>query len=140
HARGLHVMASRRNRERSPNLGRSQEAQAAGPVSIPAGTPLPSGPCAGEQSRTYWIATGIVACLTFWLLFDSTITSLIRSWSDEQDYSHGFLVVPFAVLLLWLRRDSFPKESRIPGWGGLVLIGLSFGVRYVGERFYLTPL
>lgn len=140
-------MASRRNRERNPNLGRSHEtaapppkAPAARPASMPAAIPLPPGTSATDQSRTYWLATGIIVSLTCWLLFDTTIVNLIRSWSDEQDYSHGFLVVPFAVLLLWLRRESFPKESRIPGWGGLVLIALSFGVRHVGERFYLTPL
>jgi exosortase len=73
-------------------------------------------------------------------LFGPTLLRLIRAWDTEPDYSHGFLVAPFAAIMLWLRKDSMPKLSAIPGWGGLGLLLLSFVLRYVGERFFLTPL
>jgi len=37
--------------------------------------------------------------LTWWL-FGPTLRSLIHVWNTEPDYSHGFLVVPLAALML----------------------------------------
>jgi exosortase len=73
-------------------------------------------------------------------LYGPTLAGLAATWNREPDYSHGFLVAPFALLLFWLKRDSFPARSQIPGWGGLTLLAASFLVRYAGERFYLAPL
>lgn len=42
--------------------------------------------------------------------------------------------------MLWMRRESLPKYSAIPGWGGLAVLVASFGVRYAGERLFLVPL
>jgi exosortase len=72
--------------------------------------------------------------------FGPTVQGLIKTWDAEPDYSHGFLVPPFAAIMLWLRRESMPKNSVIPGWGGVLLLIASFGVRYAGERLFLTPL
>jgi len=92
------------------------------------------------QPRWYWAAAGLVTVALVPLLFGSTISSLVKAWNTEQDYSHGFLVAPFAVLMLWLRRESLPKDSRVPGWGGLSLLAAAFAVRYAGERLFLVPL
>jgi exosortase len=74
-------------------------------------------------------------------MFRTTIIeNLYRVWEMEPDYSHGFLVAPFAVALLWMRRDTLPRDSAVPGWGGLVLVLLGVALRYLGERLHLTPL
>lgn len=86
------------------------------------------------------MAAGLATSLLFLWLFGPTIGHLIGVWNTEQDYSHGFLVAPFAALMLWLRLDSFPKDSAVPGWGGVTLIAISFGVAYAGERLFLVPL
>jgi len=88
---------------------------------------------------TYWIVAGIVtACLTMWL-FGQTLDKLVEVWKSEHNYSHGFLVAPFAALLLWLRRDSLPPASH-PDWAGLFLIAAGFGLRLAGERLLLASL
>jgi exosortase len=92
-----------------------------------------------ETARAYWIAAGIVtACLTLWL-FGQTLGQLVHAWKSEHNYSHGFLVVPFAALLLWLRRGSFPPANH-PGWAGLILIVLGFALRLANERLLLASL
>jgi len=92
-----------------------------------------------EAGGWYWIAAGLLTvCLTVWL-FGQTLGQLVTTWKTEPDYSHGFLVVPFALLTLWLRRGSLPSSNR-PGWGGLILIAAGFGLRFTSERLFLTPL
>src|SRR5262245_41342944 len=39
-----------------------------------------------------------------WAYFP-TLGELVAAWSREADYAHGYLVVPIAVLFLWLRRS-----------------------------------
>ncbi|MGQ0634351.1 MAG: exosortase [Planctomycetaceae bacterium] len=90
--------------------------------------------------RAYWIAAAAVAAALLLWQFGPAIARMITFWNTEPDYSHGFLVAPFAVLLCWLRRDTFPKDSVVPGWAGLTLLVAGYGVGYAAERLFLTPL
>ena len=44
------------------------------------------------------------------------------------DYSHGFLVVPLALGIAWIRRDSMPNWSRNGEWAGILLVLLGLGL------------
>jgi exosortase len=141
-------MPSRRSRSQNPNLGRRSAPHSAesGPQRIPesGSTPSPSvetrATAIKDQPRAYWLASAAVSCVLLAWLFSPTILRLIKAWDTEPDYSHGFLVPPFAAIMLWLRREKLPKLSAIPGWGGLALLIASIGVRYTGERLFLAPL
>lgn len=94
----------------------------------------------GAQSWGYWLGAVLAAIALCAWMFSATVVNLVAVWNSEQDYSHGFLVAPFAATMVWLRRKSFPAESTVPGWGGLILIIASIAVRYAGERLFLVPL
>ncbi len=70
----------------------------------------------------------------------TTFQDLVSSWQDDPDYAHGFLVIPLALLFLWLRRDRFPKSGLRPSFIGLFLIAAAFGLRAAGTALYLKPL
>src|SRR5262249_42301637 len=58
----------------------------------------------------------------------------------EPQYSHGYLVVPFALVLLWTRRQSLPAP--LPGrsaWG-VALLALGTVLRLAGARFYFEGI
>lgn len=140
-------MKPRRNKGRNPNLVRpgapnkSAASPALSPTGDPAATPgIDTDVVAPGPGPLYWGVACAVALGLGAFLFADTMRRLVNTWDIEPDYSHGFLVAPFAALMLWLRRDSMPATSQIPGWGGLLLLGASFGVRYLGERYFLTPL
>lgn len=92
------------------------------------------------QSFGYWLGALLVVCALCAFMFAPTVANLVAVWNAEQDYSHGFLVAPFAAMMLWFRRQTFPADSTVPGWGGLVLLLASVVVRYAGERLFLVPL
>ena len=99
-----------------------------------------TGLVAADLPQWYWTGAGaLMLALATWM-YVPTLAWLVRSWNTGPDYSHGFLVAPFAVFLLWARRDSLPAVSQVPGWGGLILLAAGFVVRYAGERLYLAPL
>jgi exosortase len=62
--------------------------------------------------------------------FFGVIGDLVGIWSKYADYSHGFLVPPFAAYLLWRRRSMLPTEIRWPDSLGLVplLLGIAMAV------------
>jgi exosortase len=69
-----------------------------------------------------------------------TLAELVEAWNGEADYSHGFLVGPFAAYLLWARRDRFPGRVEGVAWLGLIVIGLSVALRVVSSHYYLKAI
>lgn len=53
------------------------------------------------------------------------VTDLVRTWWDEPNYSHGFLVAPIAAMILWQRRDRLNTIAIRPSLAGwLAVVGL----------------
>src|SRR3954447_9930088 len=70
-----------------------------------------------EAPAGLWAAAaGGVALVASYL---PSVMDLVRTWWDEPNYSHGFLVAPIAALILWQRRDRLarivPRPSAV-GW------------------------
>jgi len=93
----------------------------------------------GRQSWALAVVGALVMGAFAWSYWP-TMVSLVRTWDREPDYSHGFLVVPFAAILLWMRRDRFPGFSGRLAWLGLLGIAASIALRYVGAEYFLTPV
>lgn len=74
--------------------------------------------------------------LAYW----PTLRGIVSTWSSNADYSHGFLVVPIAIALLWSRRDVLPSCGQSIAWDGLVLLGVAGLLRYLAGRLYLPEL
>jgi len=87
-------------------------------------------------SKILAVSLAGVFCWAYW----PTLLGLATSWSTEPDYSHGFFVVPLALLFLWLRRQRFPGTTGGWVWVGWVFIALSVAVRYVGGRYHVDAL
>lgn len=98
---------------------------------------------ADTQWPAIWCNVVFIVVLIFqsvliaWAYWPS-IVDLVRTWRDQPDYTHGFFVIPIAILLLYFRRSSFPGFTPNVGWGGLGLLLLSVGLRFVGMKFFVT--
>jgi exosortase D (VPLPA-CTERM-specific) len=65
--------------------------------------------------------------------FGSGLLSLVDRWSQQEEYSHGFLI-PFVVAwMLWARRDALVASFGRPSWIGPVVIFVAAMMLIVGE-------
>src|SRR5688572_4101912 len=82
-------------------------------------------------------ATLLVAALG-WLYAD-VVPGLVRQWAADEDYSHGFFVVPLAAFFVWDRREALARLPMRPHAAGLGLLAASLCVfiagRYGAELF-----
>lgn len=68
------------------------------------------------------------------------LLNLITQWDRIPDYSHGYLVVPVAIIFAWLRWESRPNVGRVGWFFGIALITIAAAMRIVAALYYLEPL
>ncbi|MEO8682489.1 MAG: exosortase/archaeosortase family protein, partial [Vicinamibacterales bacterium] len=77
------------------------------------------------------IAAGLAAAgilLAYW----PVLTGLVRAWSTDDNYSHGFFIVPIAAYFAWRQREHFAALPQRPSAAGLVIIALSLMMLVAG--------
>ncbi len=85
------------------------------------------------------LVPGVLAMILLWA-FAPTLAELAHRWSSDPEYSHGYLVPLFAVVLLYLRRDRCTGITASSSWWGLVLIGLGAALRFAADYLYMDWL
>jgi exosortase len=64
---------------------------------------------------------------------------LVADWAADDNYSHGFIIVPFALYFAWERRLRFTETPRLPSLTGLLCVVAGLLLLVVGllgaERF-----
>ncbi len=73
------------------------------------------------------------ALLSFAVLYLGVFRGLWRDWSTDDNYSHGFLILPIAAYLVWERRGRLLGAVRRPSAMGLLVVAASLGVLMVGK-------
>ncbi len=76
---------------------------------------------------------GFIAALLAAVGFSGALFELVRRWTTQEEYSHGFLIPLVAVWLLFTRRDALLASIGRPAWTGAVLIALAMVMHVVGE-------
>ncbi len=87
------------------------------------------------------LATICAATLLFGLAYAPNFGDLYSVWDADPNYSHGKLVIPIALFILWRRlSDTAAKPSSIttpaPWWGWVFLVAI-LAVRAVAYEYYL---
>jgi exosortase len=70
-----------------------------------------------------------------WVFWPSLV-ELVEVWHSDPQYSHGYLVPGFALVLLWLRRDRCAVTALRPSWWGLLFLAAGCLVRLAGGYYY----
>jgi exosortase len=84
------------------------------------------------------IADGFILELTIFPLFFIAAffplwKQLVLTWAKSEDYSHGFLVVPLALYILWHKRTNLKKATLQPSSWGLPLASISLSLYALGQ-------
>jgi exosortase len=82
------------------------------------------------HKKTVWLSGLLGASFAF--LYRGPMAKLIHDWTIDQNYSHGFIVVPVALYFAWRKRKEFRLASVTPSnWGLFIVLG-SIGVLLAG--------
>jgi hypothetical protein len=65
-------------------------------------------PSLSLRSTALWIAVLFTALV--WVYYP-TLDTVVRRWSTDPQYTHGYVVPLFAAIVLWFRRDRFPSAA-----------------------------
>jgi exosortase len=80
--------------------------------------------------RTVWAAVLVTAGVL--ILYFDVLADLVSAWANDDNYSHGFLIVPVAAYLVWERRARLRTAKWSPSNWGLLLVGVALAVLTVG--------
>jgi exosortase len=89
------------------------------------------------------IGAALLVAAGFLLLYRHVLAKLASDWWTDDNYSHGFFIIPIAAYLAWERRHRFFAAAQRPTVAGLiVLVGsvlvLVGGV--LGSELFLTRI
>jgi exosortase A len=68
----------------------------------------------------------------FAFLFRDVVPALVTAWASDDNYSHGFLIVPLALYLVWERRSRLAAAAPEPSAAGLFLALVGVGLLAAG--------
>src|SRR5580765_1745507 len=85
------------------------------------------------RSRTVRQALALgLMLVAFAVLYSRVFVDLVRNWIRDDNYSHGFFVLPVVAFLVWRRRDRLAATERRPSLFGLPIIVISLLVLLTG--------
>jgi len=76
----------------------------------------------------------------FGLVFSTIFPQLASNWSNDPNYSHGFLVPVISAYLIWQKRSELANLQIKPANSGLILILFGLFVLFAGvaaQEFYM---
>ncbi len=87
------------------------------------------------------IAAAALVTIGLLILYADVLAKLFSAWRTDDNYSHGFFIVPIAVYLAWERRGQLAAAAIRPSGLGLLvvlasLVVLAAGV--LGAELFLT--
>ena len=93
-------------------------------------------------SRSVLLAAG-AAVASLLLLFGPVLVRLAEDWYNDDNYSHGFLIIPLAAYFVWERRARLRAMTPKPSVFGLVAVLLSLAILLaglLGAELFLTRI
>ena len=75
----------------------------------------------GKPAVPTLLAAGLVVAavaVSYW----PNLRYLVNQWYNEPNYSHGFLVIPIALVILWQRKDELNYAALRPMFAGWVIV------------------
>jgi len=74
------------------------------------------------------------------LPFLNALGQLFSIWNLEPEYSHGILIPPIALFLIWQQRDALARTPFHGAWSGLLVLALGLAFWLVGELSTITAI
>ncbi|MHB1145680.1 MAG: archaeosortase/exosortase family protein, partial [Thiobacillus sp.] len=75
--------------------------------------------------RAAWLLPGVLTLgvlLALTGVFWPTFHSMVEVWERSETFTHGYLIFPISVWLLWRQRDDLARVQPRPDLRGLILL------------------
>jgi exosortase len=85
----------------------------------------------------------VILAGSFALLYHHVLAKLVHDWYVDENYSHGFLIIPIALYLVWERRKKLREAARAATLGGLIIVLGSMALLLagiLGSELFLTRI
>jgi exosortase len=89
-----------------------------------------------SRLRNGLIAAGLGG-LVLWAYW-TVVRDMAERWSDDPQYSHGYLVPLFSAFLLWYRRQEIRDAVLTPSWWGVALAAAGISLWAAGTYLFLS--
>lgn len=83
------------------------------------------------RSRTFGTVLALAAAVAW--VYGGIMVSLAKQWESDDNYSHGFFVIPLAAFFVWERRDALRRATLRPSVAGLIVIVVSLLLLVAGR-------
>lgn len=90
-----------------------------------------------KQHLTAFAVVLAAIILTYW----NVLSALVTAWYTDDNYSHGFFIIPLAAYFAWERRVAFLSKPVLPSLFGLVIVAGSLVMLIggmLGAEFFLS--
>src|SRR6187402_2381066 len=85
----------------------------------------------------------VVCVASFVLLYWNVLVRLIEDWKNDDNYSHGFFIIPLSAYFIWERRQrlaSLPWRPSLLGIAGVAGGSLVLMAGLLGAELFLTRI
>src|SRR5258706_14736876 len=89
------------------------------------------------------LTAGVLVCAGLLLLYRDVLTKLVGAWITDDNYSHGFFIVPIALYFVWDQRSRLAAAKSRPSIFGLVVVvgsALVLAAGVLGAELFLTRI
>jgi exosortase len=86
---------------------------------------------AGSRTWESWLQFAFLATLIA-LLYGRILAGLVLNWGKDPNYSHGFLVLPACIWIVWTERKRLARVEVKPSWLGLAIVAGGLGMLALG--------
>jgi exosortase len=85
----------------------------------------------GFGDRSSWLQLAVLLALIC-VLYHGIVASLVSDWWSDPNFSHGFFVPLFSVVIVWQRRKTLASLPLQPSWSGIIVIAVALAVLVLG--------
>jgi exosortase len=89
------------------------------------------------------LTAGVLVCAGLLLLYRDVLTKLVGAWITDDNYSHGFFIIPIAAYFVWDQRGRLAAAKSRPSLFGLVVVAgsaLVLAAGVLGAELFLTRI